>query len=81
MTNARYATLHGLLLGPVPLSTAPVPLRKIARSSQTTFVHVAAKAAATVCGSARGRCASASLLYALLSASAPLPAPDRRPKP
>lgn len=28
VTNARCAALHGLPVGPVPLSTAPVPLRK-----------------------------------------------------
>ena len=28
MTNAQFATLHGLLVVPVPLSTALVPLRK-----------------------------------------------------
>ncbi len=28
MTNARFATLHVLLVVPVPLSTTPVPLRK-----------------------------------------------------
>jgi len=27
LTNALYAPLHGLLVGPVPLSTTPVPLR------------------------------------------------------
>ena len=28
VTNARFATLHGLPVGPVPLSTTPVPLLK-----------------------------------------------------
>jgi len=28
VTNARFASLHGLPVGPVPLSTTPVPLLK-----------------------------------------------------
>lgn len=41
-TNARFAAFHGLQVVPVPLSTTPVPLRKIARSSRATFVQLAA---------------------------------------
>ena len=28
VTNVRFASLHGLPVGPVPLSTTPVPLLK-----------------------------------------------------
>lgn len=31
VTNARFASLHGLPFGPVPLSTSLVPLHKLAR--------------------------------------------------
>ena len=38
MTNARFATLHGLPVGPIPLSTTPVPLRsKRARHERTVW--------------------------------------------
>jgi hypothetical protein len=34
VTNARFAALHGLPVGPFSLSTTPLSLRKIARSSR-----------------------------------------------
>jgi hypothetical protein len=74
VTNARFATLHGLPVGPFPLSTTPVPLRKN-RALVTSDIRSANRTS----GGFRlrlgaRRCASASLLYTLLSACAPLPA-------
>ena len=40
VTNARFASLHGLPVGPFPLSTTPVPLRKPrARHELKPFVN------------------------------------------
>src|SRR5438046_4742552 len=42
VTNARVASLRGLSVGPVSLSTTPVPLRKIVRSSRADKLDQAA---------------------------------------
>jgi hypothetical protein len=72
-TNALSAPLHGLTVGPVPLSTTPIPLRSSA------LVTSDIRSRAHISGGFRPRlgarrCASASLPYAVLSGCAPLSA-------
>ncbi len=55
VTNARFTPLHGLPVGPVPLSTTPVPLRKPRARHEWAFAGVPRVRQASVCGSAAGR--------------------------
>jgi len=73
VTDAPFAPLHGLPVGPVSLSTTPVPLRKTrARHERHPFKHRMSDGFRLRLGARR--CTSASLRYPLLSAFAPLPA-------
>ena len=81
LTNARFAPLHRLEVGPLALPTPRIPLRKSVRSSRAALPS-AAGAAGFRLRLGGGRCASAAIRQALLSASAPLsPLADHRPKP
>jgi hypothetical protein len=40
VTNARVASLHGLPVGPFPLSTAPVSLRKSRARHEQASAHI-----------------------------------------
>lgn len=73
VTNARFALLHGLPVGPVLPPTTPVPLRKSVRSSRVGIRRNTASAAGFRLRLGGGRCAPAAIHYALLCACAPLP--------
>ena len=45
VTNARFASLHGLSVVPVPLSTTPVPLRKPRARHELAWCRTAGAAA------------------------------------
>lgn len=81
VTNARFAPLHGLPVGPIPLSTTPVPLRNSYVRHERHSFGATAYAAASVCGSA------AALRSGLIPLCAPFQPPlhfpraDHRPKP
>src|SRR6266571_3238805 len=78
VTNARFAPLHGLPVGPVPFSTAPVPLRKIAHSSRAAFAPEPQKAGASV-GSLARRSVTSLLRNSLPCGNASLPSPTSQP--
>ena len=79
VTNARFASFHGLPVVPVLLSTTPVPLRKTARSSQAAILLAATAAAFRL---RLGGGVALRLRSRRLSVCAPLfPLADRRPKP
>jgi hypothetical protein len=74
VTNARFATLHGLPVGPFPpLDHARSTSQKRALVTSDTRLRSRMSGRFRLRLGAR-RCASASLLYALLSAFSPLPA-------
>ena len=79
VTNARFASFHGLPVVPVLLSTTPVPLRKTTRSSRAAMVLAAT---ATGFRLRLGGGVALRLRSRRLSVCAPLsPLADRRPKP
>jgi hypothetical protein len=82
VTNARFASFHGLPVGPHPLSTTPVPLRKSRARHERHSSRESHQRRASVCGSAPG--VALWLRFAMRSSpsSAPLPcSPNRRPEP
>jgi hypothetical protein len=80
VTNARFASLHGL---PVAL----LPFDDARSTTQIRALVTSGNGVATIAAGFRlrlggGRCAPAAFHYAFLSVSAPLfPLADRRPKP
>jgi hypothetical protein len=56
VSNARFATLHGLAVGPVSLSTTPVPLRK-PRARHERHLQWAARRGELPSAARRRRCA------------------------
>ena len=85
VTNARFCCApRGCWFVPVPLSTAPVPLRKTVRSSRAGIRNVPQTRRASVCGSAAGVALRLRSAMRLSPPSAPLAhsprTPTRRPK-
>lgn len=81
MTNAHFASLHGLPVGPVSLSTTPVPLRKV-RARHERHCRRAAGAAGFRLLLGGGVALRLRFAKRFSPLSAPLsPLADRRPKP
>jgi len=81
VTNARLASLHGLHVVPVPLSTTPAPLLK-PRARHELACAAPQERPASVCGSAAGVALRLRFAKRFSPPSAPLsPLADRRPKP
>ena len=82
VTNARFSSLHGLTVGPVSLSTTPVPLRKPRARHERAFARRRKRGGLP--SAVRRRAVPLRLRFARRSSppSAPLsPLTDRRPKP
>ena len=61
VTNARFASLHGLPVGPFPPLDHARSASQTARSSRASIRKMPQLRRASVCGSAAGRCASAAI--------------------
>jgi hypothetical protein len=79
VTNARFTSLHRLMVGPDSLTTTPVPFRKT-RARHEPHRVASKDRLASACGSPTVVSLQAAFLR--LSAYAPLSrSPNRRPKP
>jgi hypothetical protein len=80
VTNARFASLHGLPVALLPFDDARSTTQIRALVTSGNCIGRSSGGLPSAVGG--GRCAPAAFHYALLSASAPLfPLADRRPKP